>query len=349
MAWRGSATTIGMVKKMSALSSARSSGTTASGSMGWRASIFKMTILCVDLFQAEQWVEGLRSELPEVEVRLWPEMGNPEDVEMVVLSERLDVLSGLPNLKAMVVAAAGVEHVVTTPDRIPPGIQVTRLADHSITAQMIEWVLFAMLLHTRRWDDYRELQQARRYEELAVPAPKELAVAVLGIGVLGGGVATTLSSIGYRVRGWSRSPKSIPGIECFHGASQWDACITGCDVIVCLLPLTADTQAILDSAAFAKMKTGGYVINAARGAHMVESDLIAALDSGQLSGATLDVQVEEPMAHANPLWSHPKIRITPHIAAYCYPRYCAPQVAENYRRLQAGEPLMNVVDMSRQY
>ena len=308
-----------------------------------------MTILCIDPSQREQWVAGLRRELPDVDVRLWPDTGKPEDVEMAVLSDRLDVLAQFANLQMVTIAAAGVEHVIPQRDRLPAGSTVTRLVDPSITGQMVEWVLLALLIHTRRWDDYGELQRERRYEELEVPSPPEISVGVLGVGALGRGVATALIGIGYQVRGWSRSPKSIPGVECFHGADGLSAFLDDCEVVVCLLPVTDDTRGVLDSAAFARMKTGGYVINGARGDHVVEPDLIAALDAGQLSGATLDVQVEEPMAPDNPLWSHAKIRITPHIAAYCYPRYCVAQVAENYRRMKAGEPLLNVVDLERQY
>ena len=309
-----------------------------------------MSILVIEeAAEAEEWARHLRGELPDTEVRVWPDVPEPEAVEMAVVWDDLDALAGLPALRAVVVLGAGVDHLLGRLDAMPEGVACLRIVDDSVRAQMVEWVLLALVTHTRRWDDYREQQRAGSYEELPVPAPPDLVVGILGFGVLGRATGELLRDIGYRVRGWSRSAKRAEGIECFAGDEELGAFLGDCDVVVCMLPLTAQTEGLLRRDTFAMMKRGAYLINAARGGHVVEADLVAAIDEGRLSGATLDVQREEPMPAGHPFWSHPRIRITPHVATYTLARFCAAQVADNYRRLQRGEPLHNRVDLGRQY
>ena len=309
-----------------------------------------MGILIVEeASEAEEWAQRLRGELPEVDVQVWPHLPSPDAVEMAVLWDRLDALSGLPRLRAVVVLGAGVDHLLGHLPALPEKVRVLRIADPSITAQMVEWVLLALLAHIRRWDEYRELQRLRRYEELPAPIPPELVIGILGLGRLGRATARVLRDIGYRVRGWSRYPKTLEGVECFTGDGELAGFLAACDVVVCMLPLTAHTEGLLRHETFAMMKPGTYLINPARGGHVVEADLVAAIDAGRLSGATLDVQQEEPLPRTHPFWDHPRIRITPHVATFTLARYCAAQIADNYRRLQRGEALLNVVDLDRQY
>ena len=299
--------------------------------------------------EAEEWARRLREELPEAGVHVWPRLPSPDTVEMALLWDRLDVLPGLPRLRAVTVLGAGVDHLLEHLPALPEGVRVLRIADPSITGQMVEWVLLALLAHTRRWDEYRELQHLRRYEELPAPVPPELEIGILGLGRLGRATARVLRDVGYRVRGWSRSPGTLEGVRCLSGEGALGGFLAGCDVVVCMLPLTARTEGLLRRETFALMKRGAYLINPARGGHVVEADLVAAIDEGRLSGATLDVQREEPPPPTHPFWGHPRIRITPHVATFTLARYCAAQVAENYRRLQRGEALLNVVDLERQY
>ena len=309
-----------------------------------------MSILVIEeAAEAEDWARHLRAALPDTEVLVWPELPDPEAVEMAVVWDDLDALAGLPNLRAVVVLGAGVDHLLGRLDAMPEGVACLRIVDDSVRAQMVEWVLLALVTHTRRWDDYRAQQRAGSYEELPVPVPPDLVVGILGFGVLGRATGELLRDIGYRVRGWSRSAKRAEGIECFAGDGELGAFLSACDVVVCMLPLTAQTEGLLRRDTFAMMKQGAYLINVARGGHVVEADLVAAIDEGRLSGATLDVQREEPMPAGHPFWSHPRIRITPHVATYTLARFCAAQVADNYRRLQRGEPLHNSVDLGRQY
>ena len=247
-----------------------------------------MSILVIEeAAEAAEWARHLRKELPDAEIRVWPDVPDPDAVEMAVVWDNLDALVPLARLRALVVLGAGVDHLLERRDALPQGVPCLRIVDDSVRAQMVEWVLLALLTHLRRWDEYRDLQRRGRYEELPVPVPSEVVVGIMGFGVLGRAAGETLRSIGYRVRGWSRSPKQVAGIECFAGEGELGSFLAGCDVLVCMLPLTAQTESLFGREVFALMKRGAYFINAARGGHVVEADLVAAIDEGRLSGATL--------------------------------------------------------------
>ena len=309
-----------------------------------------MAILCIEsAAAAARWRDALRREIPDLDVRIHPDSGRREEIEMVLLWDELDVLATLPNLKAAIILGAGVDHLFRPGVEFPKHLQVARLVDPSITGQMIEYVTLAVLARTRHWDRYRDQQREHRYEEIATSVPADVTVGILGLGALGAAVARTLAGIGYRVCGWSRSPRTIDGIECASGSDGLAAIAGQSDILVCLLPLTAETRDILNRSLFAKARRGAYLINAARGGHLVEEDLLAAIEAGELSGATLDVQRTEPMPPDHPFWDHPAIRITPHIATITSPEYCAAQVADNYRRMTSGAPLANRIDPTRQY
>ncbi len=298
----------------------------------------------------EHWQTLMRQHLPDVDFRLYPEIGDPADIEMALIWHvALDQLKTFPNLKLISSLGAGVDHLVGERHHLPDGVPLTRLVDPSMTSQMTAWCVMAVLNHHRRWDDYRALHRERRYEEIDVAPPAGVTVGVLGLGELGGSVARALLPMGYQVAGWSRSPKEIEGVRCLHGTAQLPAFLADCDIVVCLLPLTDETRGILNAETFAQMKPGAFIVNGARGAHIVEPDLIAAIDSGQITGATLDVQIQEPMASDHPFWFHPRILTFPHVAALTIAETCAPQIAENYLRMQDGRPLLNLVDMDRGY
>jgi glyoxylate/hydroxypyruvate reductase A len=209
-------------------------------------------------------------------------------------------------------------------------------------------VVLAVLRHHRQFDHFEREQRAGRWS-FALPAQAaDRRVGIMGLGELGGAAARSLAGLGFPVAGWSRSEKDLPGIETF-GHAGWRAFLARTDILVCLLPLTADTAGILDAATFAGLPQGAFVINVARGAHLVEDDLIAALDRGQLAGATLDVFRAEPLPAGNPLWRHPKVLITPHVASYSSPATAAAGVVENIARARAGQPLLHQVDRRRGY
>ena len=314
-----------------------------------------MAILVIEEAEiAARWREALVGEDAELDVRVWPQAGRADEIEMALLWDELAPLAGLPSLKAVVVLGAGVDHLFAGAGAVPAGVRVVRLIDPSIAAQVVEYVAMAVTARVRRWDDYRAMQRRRACDELAVPVPGDVSIGVLGLGEIGGRAARVLAAMGYRVRGWSRRAREIEGVACFSGC-EFDgpgglaAMVGGCDIVICLLPLTAETADILDGRLFDAMKPGAWLINAARGGHLVEADLLAALDDGRLAGATLDVQREEPMGADHPFWDHPQVVVTPHIASTTWPEHSAGQVVDNYRRLRSGQALRHAVDVERRY
>ncbi len=309
-----------------------------------------MAILILeDIDEASSWKQALSTYLPKVDIRVSLDEGDPADINALIIWDNFAVLPSLINLRMLVVLGAGVDHLFESGVTIPKSVQVCRLVNPSITSQMVEWVTLAVLVQNRSWDEYRKLQRQKQYTELTVSHPSQTNIGILGLGTLGREVALTLKKIGYRVKGWSNSPKVIDQVQCFYGIDGLSSLLSEVDMLICMLPLTEQTRGILNSDLFAKLKTGTYLINAGRGAHLVEEDLLAAVDSGQISGATLDVQSIEPLPQDHPFWDHTQIKITPHIATVTFAEEGAEEVAENYVRLSSGKDLSNVIDLDRQY
>jgi glyoxylate/hydroxypyruvate reductase A len=214
---------------------------------------------------------------------------------------------------------------------------------------MTEYVLLAVLRHHRGFDRFERAQRARRWEFALPPQPGEREVGIMGLGELGAAAARLLLKHGFPVTGWSRTAKAIDGVTSYCGRSELHAFLHRAQILVCLLPLTAETRGILDAATFDGLPHGAVVINVARGAHLVETDLLAALDAGHLAGATLDVFADEPLPSDNPLWQHPKVLITPHVASYSVPAIAADGVVDNLRRAFSGLPLNHEVDRAQGY
>lgn len=297
----------------------------------------------------DEWRRALEGLVPDLDFRVWPDTGEVGDIEMALAWRAPHgELARLPNLRCIASLGQGVDHLFADPD-LPEDVTIVRLVDDSMRRQMTVYVLAAVLRRLCRMAGYAELQRAHRWDSLDAYDPAECRVGVLGLGALGGDVAEKLVALGFQVAGWSRTAKDIAGVGCFAGMDALDAFLGDCDMVCCLLSLTPETRGILNARAFAAMKRGAYLINSARGGHVVEADLLAALGTGQVSGATLDVFESEPMPADHPFWDHPKVTITPHASAVTLVRSSAPQIAENYRRLGAGEPLLNTVDRTQQY
>ena len=311
-----------------------------------------MTLLFIsETDRTDWWQSELSRASPGLEVRAWPDIGAPADIDYaLVWKPRPGELAKLPNLKAIFSLGAGVDHIFADPD-LPEGVPVTRIVDANLTAGMSEYVL----LHTLRYHHNQPVldrQQRDHVWDMRMSEMRqayETSVGVLGLGEIGSDAAVKLSALGFSVAGWSRTQKSMHGVECYAGEAEFQAFLARTRILVCLLPLTPATAGILNAAAFASMPRGGYLINAGRGGHLVEDDLIPALDSGQLAGATLDVFAQEPLPPGHPFWDHPAITVTPHNASITDPRSVAAQVAENIRRQRAGEPLLNLVDPEAKY
>lgn len=294
--------------------------------------------------RVEWWKQELGRRLPDLELRFWPAVGDARDIEFaLVWNLPPGVLKTFPNLRAVFSLGAGVDHLFADPE-LPKGVPICRVIDSNLTQRMTEYVVLHVLRHHRRQPEYDALQRAGEWRELYTPTAAERAVGIMGLGELGADAARKLMSVGFKVASWSRTPKSIEGIESFHGARGLEPFLKRSEILVCLLPLTPETKGILGRRLFEALPRGAAVINAARGGHLVEQDLLAALETGQIAHATLDVFHEEPLPPAHPFWRHPRVTITPHVASITDPRTVADLVAENVRRHRAGAALLHVVD-----
>lgn len=295
------------------------------------------------------WRKYLRDEIPDLDMRLLPEIGNKEDIEYaLVWQPPKGLLKSLPNLKVIFSLGAGIDHLASDPD-LPENVPVVRMVDSSLTSGMTEYVVMAVLNHHKSMRLYREQQNRKEWTLHVPPVTWDRRVGIMGMGVLGSDVAGKLSYLGFDVAGWSRTHRERPGIKTYAGADQLEDFLKTTEILVCLLPLTDETEDILNRDLFAMLPKDASIINAARGGHLVEEDLIKALDSGHLSEATLDVFKSEPLDQSHPFWDHPKITITPHAASTTHPSSSARNVAYGIRRFESGEELLNVVDMKRGY
>jgi len=230
-----------------------------------------------------------------------------------------------------------------------PDVPIARMVDPSLSRTMSEYVLLAVLRHHREFDRFEREQRACRWAYSFPPQAADRPIGIMGLGELGSHVAGQLVAQGFPVLGWSRTAKALAGITSYAGRGELHAFLHRSAILVCLLPLTAETHGILDAETFAGLPHGAFVINVARGDHLVEADLLAALDSGHLAGATLDVFRTEPLPPEDPLWRHPKVLVTPHVASYSLPVTAANGVVENIRSARAGQPLRHQVDRARGY
>lgn len=281
------------------------------------------------------------------EVRIWPDCGNKDDIECVIVWKHDEgVLNEFPNLKLIASYGAGVENILSDP-ALPEGVPITRFIDDTLSGQMAEFVLAAILNHRLHLTFYREQQAASHWQGKDFLDEKN--VTILGLGELGSTTAKLLNQNGYQVSGWSRSEKKIDGVKSYFSNEQLEESIFNADFVVCLLPLTSETHHILNSDLFKVMKKGAFLINVGRGDHLNENDLMDALYEGHLSGALLDVFSTEPLPQDHPFWKHPKIYITPHISSPTDKAKVARQILDNYYRLQSGSTLINQVDRQRSY
>jgi len=306
------------------------------------------------LFQSDTdapgpWRSALTRALPGLDFRVWPEVGRPEEIDYaLVWKPPTGMLKGLPRLKAILSLGAGVDHIFGDPE-LPRGVPITRMLDAGYAVQMSEYALYGVLHFHRRMDRYAQQQRNGEWRPLPAVPPQQRTIGVLGLGVLGADFARKAAALGFRVLGWSRSPKEIAGVEAFHGAAGFEPFLARSEVLVNFLPLTRETEGILDARTFARVPRGAFLINIARGAHLVEPDLLAALDSGQLGGAMLDVFAREPLPADHAFWRHPRILVTPHIAGLAIAELMVEQVVGNIRRIERKEAPLGLVDPQRGY
>src|SRR5271163_2541571 len=293
---------------------------------------------------AARWSGQLGRLMPGLEIRIWPDIGDPGAIDYaLVWRPEPGLLAALPNLKLILSLGAGVDHILRDPD-LPPGVPIVRLVDPYLTDAMSEYVVLQVLRLHRRDLDYRAQQQAGVWRELSQKNAGERPVGILGFGEIGQDAGRKLAALGFPVSGWSRHERTVAGFSTFAGPAGLSQLLAQTEILVCLLPLTAETQGVLNARTFAVLPRGAGLVNAGRGAHLVEEDLIAALDSEQLSAAALDVFREEPLPPGHLFWRHPRILVTPHIAGITNPATAAPIILDNIRRFEEGRPLLNLVD-----
>lgn len=259
------------------------------------------------------------------------------------------LLKSLANLKAVFSLGAGVDGFLLDPD-FPKDKPLIRFVDETLSREMAQFAVLHVLMQHRTVAHFAAAQAEGKWRQRMLPRPtEETRVGILGLGEIGTVCAERLRDMGFPVTGWSRTRKAVAGVTSYAGASELDTFLAGCDFLVCVLPLTPDTRHILNAATFAKLPRGAYVINIARGGHVNEPDLIAAIDSGHLSGATLDVFETEPLPETSPIWKHPKIIATPHIAAITSPTAATRSILFGIAAIERGDEPKNVVDMTRGY
>ncbi|MEN5279841.1 glyoxylate/hydroxypyruvate reductase GhrA [Serratia marcescens] len=305
------------------------------------------------LFNAQEWLTGIKQRLPQAEIREWQRGDErPADYALVWRPPH-EMLANRRDLKAVFALGAGVDAILDQerkhPGTLPAGVPLLRLEDTGMAQQMQEYALSYVLRYFRRFDEYQALQQRQEWQPLDPHSLDDFTIGILGAGVLGQSVARKLTEFGFSVRCWSRSAKQLDGVQSFAGEAQRGAFLDGVKLLINLLPNTPETVGILNRELFAQLRPGAYLINIARGAHLVEADLLAALEHGQLAAATLDVFAREPLPQDHPFWRHPRVTITPHIAAITLPQQAMDQIAANIRALEAGHAPAGVVDRQRGY
>jgi glyoxylate/hydroxypyruvate reductase A len=312
-------------------------------------------LLAITGLDPKPWHDRFRLLAPQRDIRLWGTHADDDAAEVsyaCVWHPPPGLLAGFPHLRAIFSLGAGVDHVTRDP-HLPP-VPIVRIVDPDLTMRMSEYVALHVLMHHRRQRLYDAQQRERVWHEHEQPPASAVAVGVMGLGVLGCDAAAVLRRLGFRVAGWSRTPKELPGVETFHGAEGLDAFLCRTEILVCLLPATPATAGILNLELFRRLARdgaagGAYLINVGRGALQVDADIVAALGEGSLAGATLDVFPTEPLPATSPLWTHPKVTITPHSAAASDPGALVANILRQIERVEAGLPLEHVIDRGAGY
>ena len=302
--------------------------------------------VCFEKLDPAPWVQGLQAALPQAQVSAW-QPGAPPAEHAVVWAPPQAFIDAQPGLKTLFNIGAGVDALLRL--RLPPGLQLVRLDDAGMSVQMAEYVCHAVIRHFREFDVYDADAPTGRWSFRKPRERADFAVGVMGLGVLGERVARALQTFEFPVNGYSRTPKAVPGVRSFSGAQQLPEFLAASRVLVNLMPLTPETENILNRQTLSQLPPGGYVINVARGHHLVEEDLIALIDSGHLAGATLDVFRTEPLPSEHPFWRHPRITVTPHTSARTLRSQSIAQIAGKILALHRGQPIRGVVDLQRGY
>lgn len=310
-----------------------------------------MAILFRPVFDYDHrdWVPALRQTFTDHDFRIAPDSGNPADITYLIGWKLFEGdRNAWPNLKAVLPLSTGVDRFIGHPD-FPEGAQLVRMIEPGLNQGMAEYVASFVLRFHREHDRWHEEQRAGRWTHGIPPLASDRTVGFLGLGNLAGGCIKMLQPFGFHITGWSRGKKNIPGVESFHGMEHLKSFLSGCDILVCLLPLTPETENILNHETLSALPRGACLINPARGRELVDEDLLSLLDSGHLSYAALDVYRKEPLPPGHPFWHHPRILMTPHIAAVTIPQTGAIALLQAIETIEAGGTPAGLIDPAKGY
>ena len=301
-----------------------------------------------DYIDPSEWHRELSKRVAGLDFHLWPDRGDPTDVDVVLVDKGASpgLFDGMKRLRAVVYLGAGTDGLRL--GDLSSSVSVVRLATRELASEVVQYVLLRVFHHHRHVTQYMAQQKQTVWRPIAPTKIRETGITLLGAGRIGGWAATLFAELGYRTAAWSRGPQQIPNVACHHGLDGLKSALAQSDYVVCTLPLTSETRGILNADLFAMMKKGAYVINVGRSASLNEEALVNAIDHGQLSGACLDVFASEPLAASSPLWTHPRVTVTPHVASYWVDSGIE-QVAEVCRQVRSGSEISNLVDRHRGY
>jgi len=304
-------------------------------------------------FKAATWINGLQQRLPQARVREWQPGDNAAADYALVRTPPVEMLQGRSDLKGIFALGAGVDDILSQlkqhPEMLPASVPLFRLEDTGMGLQMQEYAVYTVLGWFRRFDDYQLQKQQALWQPLKNYRRNAFTIGILGAGVLGRNVAQSLKAWGFPIRCWSRTAWQIDGVTTYHGADQLNDFLDGTQVLINLLPNTPQTAGIINRQLLSQLNPAAFVLNLARGAHLVEDDLLAALEAGEIKAAALDVFVQEPLPQSSALWSHPRVAITPHNAAVTLPEEAMDFIAKSIQQREAGEMPEGRVDIARGY
>jgi glyoxylate/hydroxypyruvate reductase len=315
-----------------------------------------MALLIIGSQRSDQFAAATREQAPDLDVRVWPDAGRIEDIRYALAwGPPVGALKTIPNLQLIVSVGAGVDHLFKDPEL--PRVPIARYVDADLTGRMTAYVTLHVLWHQRRMSEFLQQQAHQEWKYLAEPATHEVRVGIMGLGVMGEAASRPLAALGFKLNGWSRSPRQLAGVACYCGRDQLDAFLGATDILVCVLPHTPDTRGILNRDLIRGLSQSGrhprlpgpVLINAGRGPLQVEADILAALEGGELYAASLDVFQTEPLPPASPLWRHPRVVITPHNAAESETSAIVRYMLRQVRAHMDGQAVENLVDPQRGY
>lgn len=306
-------------------------------------------VICFTNKDPKPWQEELKRRLPKVKVEIHPQVSQKEEPTFALCWKAdFDVLKTYPNVRVLQSVGASVDHIINT-QKLPPKVAVTRVVDQQLAKDMFTYVLTGILNFIRGTNCYQKAQTNKVWGQKSYNTIAETQVCLLGLGKIGAYVATELAGMGFKVTGWAKNAKNLDGVSCFYGKTELSKAVAKANVLINMLPYTADTEGILNKNLLMSLPKNAFLINVGRGEHLVEEDLLAVLNQGYLSGALLDVFRTEPLPENHPFWEHNKIQITPHVAALTNISTATAGIVMNYNKAIAEEDLLNQVSIHKGY